>query len=164
MLAIWRVHGLDAILHEAWCQGTVLCGISAGSMCWFSAGVTKSSGRPQLARGLGFLPGSNSVHWRSELDRRPAFKRMVAAGEAPAGWGVDDGAAMLFAGTELVEMVSARPEAGAWRIEECLGEAIEVPLDPVILAQPEPEPVPPSIAEFREERLRATQSQRRARR
>jgi len=60
MLAVWRVHGFDAILREAWEQGTVLSGGSAGMICWFEAGVTDSFG-PQLEGmrdGLGFLPGS----------------------------------------------------------------------------------------------------------
>src|SRR5215203_951467 len=56
LLALWRAHGLDAILREAWQAGIVLAGLSAGSMCWFEAGITLSSGRPEIARGLGFLP------------------------------------------------------------------------------------------------------------
>src|ERR1700730_188440 len=33
MLAIWRVHGVDAILREAWEAGIVLAGSSAGAVC-----------------------------------------------------------------------------------------------------------------------------------
>src|SRR5919199_553338 len=47
MLAIWRVHGFDAILREAWESGVVLAGWSAGMICWFEAGVTDSFG-PQF--------------------------------------------------------------------------------------------------------------------
>ena len=75
LLAIWRAQGLDAILHEAWEAGVVLAGLSAGSMCWFQWGVTTSSGEPQTAAGLGFLPGSNSVHHDSEPARRPVRSR-----------------------------------------------------------------------------------------
>ena len=42
LLAIWRVHGFDAILREAWEAGVVLCGWSAGMICWFEAGDRKS--------------------------------------------------------------------------------------------------------------------------
>ena len=49
LLALWRAHGVDAILREAWQAGIVLAGLSAGSMCWFEWGVTKSVGRPTLA-------------------------------------------------------------------------------------------------------------------
>jgi dipeptidase E len=40
MLLIWRAFGVDTILREAWEQGIILCGVSAGSICWFEQGVT----------------------------------------------------------------------------------------------------------------------------
>ena len=45
MLAIWRAHGVDEILAEAWREGVVLAGLSAGSLCWYESGVTDSFGR-----------------------------------------------------------------------------------------------------------------------
>ncbi|MGE5461073.1 MAG: Type 1 glutamine amidotransferase-like domain-containing protein, partial [Solirubrobacterales bacterium] len=42
MLAIWRLHGLDETLRQAWERGVVLAGISAGALCWFETGVTDS--------------------------------------------------------------------------------------------------------------------------
>ena len=67
MLAIWRVHGIDALLREAWENGIVLWGASAGMICWFEAGVTDSFG-PQLEGMdcLGFLPGSACPHYDGE--------------------------------------------------------------------------------------------------
>jgi peptidase E len=132
LLAIWRVHGLDEVLYEAWRRGIVLCGISAGSMCWFRAGVTKSHGAPRIADGLGFLPFSNSVHWRGERERGPVFREAVTLGEIPAGYGVDDGSALLFAGTEMVEAVRTARSGGAWFVDED-GAA---PLDCVELEAP----------------------------
>jgi hypothetical protein len=73
MLAIWRLHGFDALLREAWEQGILLTGWSAGMICWFEAGVTDSFG-PQLAGmpdGLGFLPGSACPRYDDEELRRP---------------------------------------------------------------------------------------------
>ena len=110
LLALWRAHGLDEILREAWQAGIVLAGLSAGSMCWFEWGVTKSIGRPTLARGLGFLPGSNSVHYDGEPERRPVYlDGGRAAARSRPGWGVDDGAGLLFRGTRLAEAVASRP-------------------------------------------------------
>jgi hypothetical protein len=34
LCAVWRAHGLDEILHEAWQSGVVMSGVSAGSICW----------------------------------------------------------------------------------------------------------------------------------
>jgi dipeptidase E len=118
MLAIWRVHGVDAILREAWERGIVLAGISAGSICWFEAGVTDSFGE-ELAplRCLGFLTGSNCPHYDSELQRRPTFRRLVDGGELPPGLAADDCVGLHFVGNELVEAVGSRREAGAFRVE-----------------------------------------------
>jgi dipeptidase E len=145
LLAIWRVHKLDEILYEAWRRGIVLCGISAGSMCWFRAGVTKSHGAPRVTGGLGFLPYSNSVHWSSEPERRLVFRKAVQAGEAAPGFGVDDGAALLFAGTELVETVRTQRSAGAFHVTAAGEEA----LDCDELAAPSVDAQLLSIEEFR---------------
>jgi peptidase E len=155
LLAIWRAHGLDAILHEAWERGVVLGGISAGSMCWFRAGVTKGFGEPRAVTGLGFLPASNSVHHHSEPERRPCFHEAVRSEFAPPGYAVDDGVALLFAGTELVETVSARPDAGAWWVDsdEAAGTVSETPLDVRALPTREDGRPPLAIAEFRRARL-----------
>ena len=75
LLAIWREHGLDRILREAWEAGVVLAGLSAGAMCWFEHGITCSTGSPAPAPGLGFLRGSLSVHYDAQPARRPVGRR-----------------------------------------------------------------------------------------
>ncbi|HET7037529.1 MAG TPA: peptidase E, partial [Thermomicrobiaceae bacterium] len=71
MLAIWRIHGVDRILREALTAGVVLCGSSAGALCWFEDGVTDSyGGHAQLTDGLGFLDGNFTPHWDSESERQ----------------------------------------------------------------------------------------------
>jgi len=116
-LAIWRVHGFDAILREAWEAGVVLAGWSAGMICWFEAGVTDSFG-PQLEGmrdGLGFLPGSACPHYDGEGERRPVYSRLVGEG-FPAGLAADDCVALRFDGTELAEVVSSRAGSRAYRV------------------------------------------------
>src|SRR4029453_8642784 len=108
MLAVWRVHGLDRILREAWEQGIVLTGSSAGMICWFEAGVTDSFG-PQLEGmrdGLGFLPGSACPHYDGEERRRPVYRRLVAEG-FPAGVAADDDVGGRYDGTEITEIASS---------------------------------------------------------
>ena len=156
LLAVWRAHGADVLLREAWEQGIVLCGISAGSMCWFEAGLTTSFGEPRPVRALGFLRGSNSVHHDSERERRPCYHKAIRSESVPPGYAADDGAGLLFAGTELVEAVSARRDAGAYWVEEIDGVAVETPLRTIALPgreELEP-PTPLSIVELREARAR----------
>jgi peptidase E len=117
-LAIWRVHGFDYILREAWERGILLCGWSAGMICWFEAGVTDSFG-PQLGPlrdGLGFLTGSACPHYDGEERRRPVYTQLVAEG-FPAGYAADDAAALHFVGTELHEVVVTAEDARAYRVE-----------------------------------------------
>lgn len=130
LLAVWRVHGLDLILREAMEQGVILCGISAGSICWFEAGVTDSFG-PTLAPlrdGLGFLPGSNCPHYDGEPQRRPAYQRLVQEG-LPPGYAADDGCALHFVHGRLERIVASRPEARAYRVELKVGDVVESPLE-----------------------------------
>ncbi len=113
LLGTWRAHGIDLALHEAWRAGVLLCGGSAGSLCWFSHAVSSfHEGPPRQLEGLGFLPWSNAVHYADEPGRRTAFLDAVAAG-TPPGYGVGDGAALHFVGTDLAEVVSSKPESRA---------------------------------------------------
>jgi dipeptidase E len=128
MLAVWRVHGLEELLREAWAAGTVLAGISAGAICWFEAGVTDSFGPLAPLEGcLGLLAGSFCPHYDGEADRRPAFQRLVADG-LPSGFAADDGVALHFTGTELSEAVASRAGGRAFRVERGENGVVETPL------------------------------------
>ena len=129
MLAVWRVHGFDQVLREAWEQGVVLSGSSAGMICWFEAGVTDSFG-PQLEGmrdGLSFLPGSACPHYDGEERRRPVYQELVANG-FPAGLAADDGVGLHFVGTDLKEPVSVLEGAHAYQVESGSETPIEARL------------------------------------
>jgi dipeptidase E len=133
LLAIWRAHGLDRLLIEAWRQGTVLAGLSAGAMCWFQGGITRSSGPPQPIAGLGLLPGSLTVHADGEPERLPVWLQAVRDGALPGGWAVDDGVGLLFDGHNLKRVVGSRPGAGAQRVDAIAGELVRKHLQPELL-------------------------------
>jgi dipeptidase E len=133
LLAIWRAHGLDEVLVEAWERGILLAGISAGAMCWFQGGVTRSSGPPETIAGLGVLPGSLSVHADGEPGRLPVFLEAVRSGALPGGWAADDGVALRFRGTRLEGAVSSRPGAGAFRCDAVQGELVRRRIEPELL-------------------------------
>jgi len=130
MLAVWRAHGFDQIVREAWEQGVVLAGASAGMICWFEAGVTDSFG-PQLdgmRDGLGFLPGSACPHYDGEERRRPVYQELVAAG-FPPGIAADDAVALHYLGTALREVVTTRDGSRAYLLEP----GTETPIEPKVL-------------------------------
>jgi dipeptidase E len=133
MLAIWRLHGVDALLREAWERGAVLAGSSAGGICWFEHGVTDSFG-PQLGQMecLGFLPGSFCPHWDDEELRRPVYHRLLRDG-FPAGYAADAGVGLHFIEGELQDVVACDEGSRAYRLEFRDGEVVEAPLEARVL-------------------------------
>jgi peptidase E len=131
LLALWRLHGLDAALRDAWQAGVVLTGVSAGSICWHVGGTTDSFG-PELrpvTDGLALLPYANGVHYDSEKQRRPLFQRLIGEGVLPDGYATDDGAGLVYRGTELHEVLAERPDARGYQVRRVGdGEADEQPL------------------------------------
>ncbi|MEU1262439.1 peptidase E [Streptomyces cellulosae] len=117
LLAVWRVHGVDRLLREAYARGTLLCGISAGANCWAEGSHTDSFGPlTHLPDGLGLLPGSVCPHYDSEPGRRSSYRAAVARGDLADGWAVEDGAAALFTDGRLAEAVTRLPEARLYRV------------------------------------------------
>ena len=150
MLAIWRVHELDAILRECWARGIVLAGLSAGAMCWFQAGITKSRGRAEPVAGLGLLAGSMSVHYDGEPERRRVYLDAVASGAVPDGFGADDGVGLLFRDGYLERVVASRRGAGCVRVRRAGNRAVEQPLPVDVLAgRPPLVAVDADVREFR---------------
>jgi peptidase E len=128
LLGVWRAHGLDVVLREAWDRGVILCGLSAGSLCWFAEAVSAYNGPARVVRGLGFLPHSNTVHYDSEPTRRDLYHRRVEEGMV-AGYASEDGAALHFVDDSLARVVSSRPGARAYRVERRAGEVVETPVE-----------------------------------
>ena len=116
MLGAWRAHGLDAVLRRAWRRGVVLCGPSAGSLCWFEQALSAFHGAPRPIRGLGLLPYSNCVHYDAEPARREEYHRFVASG-MKSGFAAEDGVALHFEATRLKRAVSSREGARAFRVQ-----------------------------------------------
>ncbi|MGH2832069.1 MAG: Type 1 glutamine amidotransferase-like domain-containing protein [Solirubrobacteraceae bacterium] len=133
LLAIWRAHGLDEILISAWERGVVLAGLSAGAMCWFEGGVTRSSGPATPIVGLGLLAGSLTVHADGEPDRLPVWLASISDGTLPGGWAADDGVGLCFRGGHLQRVVSSRPGAFAQRVDAVAGELVRDRLKPELL-------------------------------
>ncbi len=137
MLALWREWELDEILHEAWYKGIVLAGLSAGAICWFEQGVTDSiPGQLNSLPCLGFLSGSCCPHYDGQAERRPAYHRLMTKDKILPGYGVDESAALHFIGDDLKCVVSAHPEAKAYRVAKISGEIKEEVIAPCHLLQP----------------------------
>lgn len=138
LLALWRLHGVDEAMSDAWERGAVLGGVSAGSICWHVGGTTDSFG-PELRlvdNGLAFLPYGNGVHYDSEEQRRPLLHQLVRDGALPLSYATDDRIGLLYEGLEPVEVVCDLPDPdptdgpAAYRAERLGDEVVETRLGP----------------------------------
>jgi peptidase E len=137
LCAVWRAHGLDEILHEAWQAGVVLGGVSAGSICWHAGGSTDSFGLRLrgFTDGLGWLPYSNGVHYDAEEQRRPMMHELIADGTLPDGYATDDGAGLVYRGIRLAEVVADRDGPRGYELKRAAdGSVTETPLPTRVLS------------------------------
>jgi hypothetical protein len=72
--------------------------------------------------------GSHSPHYDGEAQRRPRYQRLIAEG-FPAGYAIDDDAAIHFRGTDAAEVITGRAGATAYRVEARDGAAVETALE-----------------------------------
>jgi peptidase E len=136
LLALWRLHGVDVAMRSAWERGTILAGVSAGSICWHVGGPTDSFG-PTLrvvTDALALVPYGNGVHYDSEEQRRPLLQRVVGDGLLPTSYATDDRIGILYEGDEAVRVIAdldVDPVTGpaAYRVERVAGDVVETRLE-----------------------------------
>jgi dipeptidase E len=152
LLGVWRAHGIDEILREAWEAGVVLCGLSAGSLCWFAEAVTAFHGASRRLEGMGLLPFSNCVHYERGSERRQGYHRLLREGMR-GGYAAEDGAALHFTGTELSRVVASRPQARGYRLDFSGQRVVEMQIATtylgdrgVVPAAPVPEALSTAVA------------------
>ena len=133
LIALWKEWQLDRILRKAWNRGIILCGVSAGSICWFEQGVTDSiPGKRTVLPCLGFLNGSNCPHYNWKV-YKTGYHYLLLEKLIADGYAAEDGVALHFIGDCLKNIVSSRPKAQAYYLETKNGKVIETPLDPEYL-------------------------------
>mgnify|MGYP005860760485 CR=1 FL=1 len=128
MLAVWREWGLPDVLKQAWQQGTVIAGWSAGAICWFEAGITDSrSADFDPIEGLGFLPGSCCPHYGEEARRRK-FGELIQTGRLSSGVGIVDGVDIHYRGTLPFRVIDPDSRMGACIVQALDDDILETPL------------------------------------
>jgi dipeptidase E len=129
MLAIWRDWEVDQILKRAYDRGIILAGLSAGAICWFNQGLTDSvPGCLGALECLGFLAGSCSPHYDSEIQRRPDFQRLIQQGKILPGYGIEDSAAIQFNDGAMTRVVCSVEGKQAYKVFEEGGKIVETAL------------------------------------
>ena len=78
MLAVWKEWNLHNILHNAYVNGIVMSGVSAGAICWFEKGITDSFAKElNIIDCLGFVDGIACPHFDEEKEREPYVKEVI---------------------------------------------------------------------------------------
>lgn len=116
MLAIWREFGVARLLKEAWSKGKVLCGVSAGAICWFDYGHSDSGGVFALVECLGLLPGALCPHFSSEAGREASFIELVRLQGIQPAYAVDDGVAVHFKNDQCNRLIRNVAHSGAYKV------------------------------------------------
>lgn len=124
MLDVWRTRGIDDALREAFADGTVLSGLSAGALCWFAGGLSDAVPLDTVeygaVSGLGFVDRHATVHadWR----RRERFREYLAARDA-TGVALGDATALEVRDDEW-RVHTSSPVAAAFRVTPDDGEQL----------------------------------------
>jgi len=130
MLGIWKAQGIDNILRQAYKNGIVLAGGSAGSLCWFNAGTSDS--RPKelsIVEGLSFLDFSHCPHYSSEPTRRPMYHQNIVIGQLTDGYACDDLSGVIFVNDEYSHAMTLMSEHNSYFVYKKEGLIVEQKLD-----------------------------------
>ncbi len=111
MLKSWSESGLLLLIKEAYERGVLLCGLSAGAICWFETMYSDSVIEGQYAtyQGLGWVKGIISPHY----NERAEFDEIVQKNGWSA-WGLENNAAL-----ELLNETPVRSlgEGVVWQLQ-----------------------------------------------
>ena len=119
MLAVWKEWKLDELLLKAYKKGVVLCGVSAGAICWFEKGVTDSwASNLNVLPGLNFIPETACPHYDGEADRRPSVHTMLEEEKFESCFAIEDGAAVHFENEKLKHAVSFAKDKTAYLVKK----------------------------------------------
>ena len=117
MLAVWREWKLDKLLKKAYQNGKILCGVSAGAICWFEQGITDSwASNLNTMDCLGFVEGMACPHYQEEKDRRPSVHEMLKKGTCMPGYAIDGGAAVQIVNGKYHKSLQFYPDSYVYQV------------------------------------------------
>jgi len=134
MMRIWRRLGVDKLLIAAYNKGTILAGVSAGSICWFDSGHSDSMSfyNPRKwkyikVKGLGLIPGIHCPHYNGRtggVPRRKNFQEMISR-IGGTGIAIDNNCAIEFRDARVFKVLTSKPRAKAYRVFKKEGQVVE---------------------------------------
>ena len=99
MLDLWKQKGVDKLLIDAYEEGKIICGLSAGAICWFTDMYTDyeimrgQSAQYSLHKGLGLITGLITPHFD---EREKDFTQTFIKSGFDKAYCVENDAAIVF--------------------------------------------------------------------
>ena len=125
MMRAWRRLGVDKFLREAYENGVVLSGISAGAICWFDSGHSDSMSfyNPQQWKyinvgGLGLIRGIYCPHYSGMtrgVPRRKDFREMIRK-TGGIGIAVENNCAIEIINGQLYRVIRSNAHSRAYKV------------------------------------------------
>ena len=128
LMNLCKRYGIVELLTEAMRRDCVMCGVSAGAICWNKYGNSDSrkftSNSTQLIKvsGLGYIDALYCPHYDAEPQRQPDLKRMMKS--TPGVALAFDNCAALKVHDDKYEVLTCKPEAKARKCFYRKGEYI----------------------------------------
>ena len=125
MLAVWKEWKLDVLLKKAYLKGTILSGVSAGSICWYDKGITDSwASNLSIMDCLGLVKGNNCPHYDGEKNRRPSVHEFIKTNKINSCYASDDGAAIHFKNGKIYKSISFYKNAKSYIVKSNANDEI----------------------------------------
>ena len=126
MLAVWREWRLDKILHKAYMKETIMCGVSAGAICWFEKGITDSWSKDlKVMECLGFVEGNCCPHYDEEPERKPFVKRLLDEKKLINVISIEGGSALHMKNGKIFKSLSFYKNKESYIVEKKGNKLIE---------------------------------------
>lgn len=97
LLEMWKQYGINKILKQAYDNGTIMSGISAGAICWFEQAFSDSVPGQEFTfvKGLGFVKGCVCPHYNNKR-RKECFINEMKNNKADVIYGIEDDNAVII--------------------------------------------------------------------
>lgn len=114
MLEKWKDTGLDKLIIDAYNQGKIICGLSAGAICWFNDMYTDyeimrgQSSEYVMKKGLNILDGTMCPHFN---EREADFFKAMKDNKIDWAYCVENDCAIEFVDGKLIKSITAGGKA-----------------------------------------------------
>ena len=130
MLAIWNDWGMSDLLKEAYNEGVIMSGVSAGAICWFTCGITDSwDNELRILPCLDFISGTCCPHYDEEPSRIPYVKKILLEEKVTSCISIEGGSAMHFIDGKPFKNVSFKNNKNTYNIFKDKNDIVEKPFD-----------------------------------